>query len=99
MRLIGSNPLALTGATRTDSLPTKPRSALPFGCHGIQKETGGKVRVWLFGWVGAKAQFLADVKLAERLKAPQLLLWESDYVGLPPASQEAVQAMHDYANK
>jgi hypothetical protein len=66
--------------------------------RALRKETGGKLRVWLFGWIGAKDQFLADIKLAERLGAPQLLLWESDYIGLPPANQEAVQAMYDYAN-
>jgi len=38
--------------------------------------------VWLFGWIGSRDQFLADVQLAKRLGAPQLLLWESDYIGL-----------------
>ncbi len=65
----------------------------------IRKETEGKVRVWLYGWLGSAEAFLADVKLAERLGAPQLLLWESDYIGLPPANEAAVKAMHDYAHK
>lgn len=67
--------------------------------RALQNETDGKVPVWLFGWIRSKDQFLGDVKLAERLKAPQLLLWESDYIALPPANKDTVAAMHDYAHK
>lgn len=65
----------------------------------MQRETDGKVAVWLYGWIGTADRFRADVQLAERLEAPQLLLWESDYVGLPPANAATVQAMQDYARK
>jgi len=65
----------------------------------LQEETEGKVRVWLYGWIGSKEQFLSDVHLAERVGAPQLLLWESDYIGLPPANEAVVKAMHAYAQK
>ncbi len=41
-------------------------------------------------------QFL---QLAERLGAPQLLLWESDTIGLPPENGPTVQAMNDYAHR
>ncbi len=67
--------------------------------RAIQKETGGKVPVWLFGWIRSEAQFRSDIQLAERLKAPELLLWESDYISLPPAKAALVNAMHDYAGK
>ncbi len=67
--------------------------------RAMQKETGGKVPVWLFGWIGSAAQFGADIKLAERLGAPELLLWESDYIGLPPANAATVKAMRDYVGK
>jgi uncharacterized lipoprotein YddW (UPF0748 family) len=66
--------------------------------RAMQKETDGKVPVWLFGWLGSAEQFKADVKLAERLGAPQLLLWESDYIGLPPANEAAVKAMSEYVS-
>jgi len=67
--------------------------------HALQAETNRKVPVWLFGWNGSKDQFLADVQLAERIGAPQLLLWESDYIGLPPANEDVVSAMHAYAGE
>ncbi len=67
--------------------------------RSLRAETGGKVRAWLFGWIGSAAQFRGDVSLAERLGAPQLLLWESDYICLPPAKADVVKAMHDYAQK
>lgn len=65
----------------------------------VRQETGGRVPVWLFGWIGSRDQFLADVQLAKRLGAPQLLLWESDYIGLPPAQGPLVKAMSDHVGK
>jgi hypothetical protein len=41
-------------------------------------------------------QFL---QMAERLGTPQLLLWESDTIGRPPASGPTVQAMNGYAHR
>jgi len=67
--------------------------------RAARQETGGGIPVWLFGWLGSREQFLADVQLAERIGAPQLLLWESDYIGLPPANEAVVKAMSDYAGK
>jgi uncharacterized lipoprotein YddW (UPF0748 family) len=66
------------------------------GYQAMREETQGKVDVWLFGWIGSKDQFLADVKLAERLGASQLLLWESDYICMPPAKADVVEAMRGY---
>ncbi len=65
----------------------------------LQKETEGKTKVWLFGWIGSPDQFVADVKLAEKLNASQILLWESDYIGLPPTNEATVKAMAEYAAK
>jgi hypothetical protein len=65
----------------------------------LRHETLGRVPVWLFGWITSRDQFQADVQLAQRLGAPQLLLWESDYIGLPPAQGPLVEAMSDYAGK
>lgn len=67
--------------------------------RAVREETGGKVPLWLFGWIGSPEQFQADVKLAEKLNAPQLLLWESDYIELPPAKAETVKAMAEYARR
>ncbi|MBN1345660.1 MAG: family 10 glycosylhydrolase [Phycisphaerae bacterium] len=67
--------------------------------QAMKKETGGKLPVWLFGWIGSADQFRGDTRLAEKLGAPQLLLWESDYIGLPPANEQTVKAMAEYAKK
>ena len=60
---------------------------------GNLPEQRSRVRVF----DGFPEQFRAEVSLAERLGAPELLLWESNYIGLPPANAEAVKAMGDYA--
>jgi uncharacterized lipoprotein YddW (UPF0748 family) len=67
--------------------------------NAVRQETGRRVAVWLFGWISSRDQFLADIQLARRLGAPQLLLWESDYIGLPPAQGPLVKAMSDYVGK
>jgi hypothetical protein len=55
------------------------------------------VKLWLYGWLtNSPEQFAADTKLAEQLGAVELLLWESNYIGLPPANEAAVKAMHEY---
>lgn len=63
----------------------------------LRKETEGRIGLWLYGWLGAAYPFRADTKLAESLGASELLLWESNYIGLPPANQAAVEAMAEYA--
>jgi len=63
----------------------------------LRKETEGRIGLWLYGWLGAADPFRADTKLAESLGASELLLWESNYIGLPPANQAAVEAMAEYA--
>jgi uncharacterized lipoprotein YddW (UPF0748 family) len=64
----------------------------------LHDEVEGKVPVWLYAWNATDIPtFRRDVELAERLGAPQLLLWESDYILLPPANAELVAAMHSYA--
>lgn len=64
----------------------------------LQDETERRVKVWLYGWLGSAERFAADVKLAQELGAPELLLWESNYIGLPPASEAVVKAMSEYAH-
>ena len=66
--------------------------------RALREETLGRASVWLFGWIASPEQFAADVALAERLGAPQLLLWESDYVRMPPADEALVRAMREYAD-
>jgi uncharacterized lipoprotein YddW (UPF0748 family) len=40
--------------------------------------------VWSYGWVPVDSQqFQQSVKLADKLGAPQILYWESDYIDLP----------------
>jgi uncharacterized lipoprotein YddW (UPF0748 family) len=65
--------------------------------RALQKETGGKAPVWGFGWITTPEQFAADTTLAEKLGAPELLLWESDYIALPPANQPLADAMARFA--
>jgi uncharacterized lipoprotein YddW (UPF0748 family) len=62
----------------------------------MQEATGGKIGVWVFGWL-RHDDFVTCLSLAERLGAPELLLWESDYVGLSQENQEFVKAMSGYA--
>jgi len=63
----------------------------------LKQETEGKVALWLYGWIGSAEQFVSEVKLAEDLGAVELLLWESNYISLPPANEPTVQAMARYA--
>jgi len=63
----------------------------------LTQETEGKVDVWLYGWIGSPDRFRSEVELAQKLGAPELLLWESNYIGLPPAKSDTVQAMGEYA--
>jgi uncharacterized lipoprotein YddW (UPF0748 family) len=67
--------------------------------RAVQRESGGKLPVWLFGWIASPEQFAADTKLAEKLGAPELLLWESDYIQLPPANEGLVKAMREYGGR
>lgn len=67
--------------------------------RALEKEAGGKVAVWLYGWIASPEQFRADAAMAERLGATQLLLWESDYIALPPANEATVKAMVDYVRR
>ena len=64
----------------------------------MRRETEGRVPVWLYGWLDAN-RVPPALHLAEELGAPELLLWESDYIGLPPANPELVKVMRDYADE
>ncbi len=65
----------------------------------LHDEVEGRVPVWMYAWNGTDAPtFRHAVELAEKLGAPQLLLWESDYVGLSPAMPDLVAAMHAYSS-
>lgn len=59
----------------------------------LTEETEGRCKVWLYGWIQSPEVFAADLALARKLGAPQILLWESDYIGLPPANAALVAAM------
>lgn len=63
----------------------------------LREVTESRVAVWTYAWIGAADQFIADAQLAERLGASQMLLWESDYIALPPENPETVKAMSAYA--
>ena len=63
----------------------------------LREETEGKVALWLYGWIGSPEQFASEVKLAQDLGAVELLLWESNYIGLPPDKPETVEAMRSHA--
>ncbi len=80
----------VAGYYRGDGTPQK-------GFEWLKAETEGRVELWLMGWLTTPEQFAAESKLAEELGAAELLLWESNYVGLPPAKADTVKAMSDYA--
>ena len=81
------------GYYRADGTPEK-------AYRWLVEETGGQIPVWYYGWNGASAEnFKAQAAEAEKLGAEELLLWESDYIALPPANPEAVKAMKDYLQK
>lgn len=63
----------------------------------LRSEADERADVWLYGWIRSPEEFANDIALAERLGATQLLLWESDYIGLPPANASLVQAMQRHA--
>ena len=76
----------------------RPGGSAELAYHEMVQATGGKARVWIYGWLNQNS-FRQSVELAEKLGASQVLLWESDYVGLPPASADFVKAMREYAEK
>jgi uncharacterized lipoprotein YddW (UPF0748 family) len=78
------------GYYRADGTPEK-------AFRWLQQETEGKVDLWLYGWIGSADGFRADARLAEELGAKELLLWESNYIGLPPDKADVVEAMRAYA--
>jgi hypothetical protein len=53
----------------------------------------------VYGWISSAESFRADTALAERLGAVELLLWESNYIGLPPEKADVVEAMRAYAGR
>ena len=65
----------------------------------LQGETEGKVALWLYGWINSADSLRADTALAEQLGAVELLLWESNYIGLPPDKADVVEAMRTYAGR
>jgi hypothetical protein len=62
----------------------------------LKQETEGKVDLWLYGWINSAENFRAEIALAEKLGAVELLLWESNYIGLPPEKGDVVEAMAGY---
>ena len=54
------------------------------------------VNLWLYGWINSADSFRAETALAEGLGAVELLLWESNYIGLPPEKADVVEAMRGY---
>lgn len=88
--LIGSAVAA--GYYRDGGTPEKAYQAL-------RDETGGKIDVWLFGWVpNTVDEFTRDAALAHQLGAPQLLLWEADYIDGRPNAPELKAVMNAEAN-
>jgi uncharacterized lipoprotein YddW (UPF0748 family) len=57
-------------------------------CRTLEKEVGGKARVWLYAWVPRTAADVdREVALAQKLGVGQILFWEADYLddGRPKA--------------
>lgn len=56
----------------------------------LQKKTGGDVQVVAYGWLNTLASVNDALLMADKVNAPELLLWESDYLGLPPENADVV---------
>lgn len=63
----------------------------------LAQETRGRTEVWVYGWLD-RADFAESTALAERMDAPEVLLWESNYIGHAPANQDFVDTMYHYTN-
>jgi hypothetical protein len=49
--------------------------------RALREETGGKVDVWVYGWVPQNVgDVQRDCDLAEKVGARQVLFWEADYI-------------------
>ena len=59
----------------------------------LQKETGGKVPIGAYGWLISAARVKDALQFARQVAAPELLLWESDYLELPPAHADVIMTM------
>lgn len=75
----------------------RPGGSPEAGYHSLRAELGHKVDMGLFGWIASPAQFESESSLAGRLGATELLLWESDYLELPPARADLVRMMSAFA--
>ena len=53
-------------------------------------QLGDRVRVVAYGWLTTLATVNDALHMAEKVNAPQLLLWESDYLGLPPENADVI---------
>lgn len=62
--------------------------------RALQKETGGKADVWVFGWVPQNVgEFDRDAVLAKTVGAGQILYWEGDYIADRANAAELKAAM------
>jgi hypothetical protein len=60
--------------------------------QALRTETDGKVDVWLYQWVPKSVgEFNETIALAKKVKAPQVLFWEADYI--EGASKELTDTM------
>ncbi len=59
----------------------------------LEEETEGCIPLWLYGWLHDEHSFRTDLALARKVGAGQLLLWESDYLVLPPDKTAVIQEM------
>jgi hypothetical protein len=66
--------------------------------RALVEETQGKVAVWLYEWVPSSVEEIeADVALARRLGAKQVLFWEADYIDARANKEELQRAMRRHA--
>jgi hypothetical protein len=66
--------------------------------EALKEETGGKVDVWLYGWVPTdSASFLDNVNIARKVGAKQILFWEADYIDDRANKMELQNLMTEYA--
>lgn len=70
-----------------------PTAQTVTGPAGRDHCTSHHVVVGLYGWITTPDGFHADLRRARELGAHELLLWESDYLELPPARAELAETM------
>jgi len=66
--------------------------------QSLRDETEGKVDIWVYEWVPSSIEDVeADVAVAQKLDAKQILFWEADYIDGRPNKDDLQREMRKHA--